>query len=366
MPHLFLMLLLSWLMPKQAEQVLPDKKVLQDGIAHKYYLSTFSKDNLQQYATIQYRTFQLAGKDTLIQQSFNPAFELTAYQVLEITEDGLNLVKDAFLFRGDTVFYDIEKENQLLKFSDVPAYSRTSFSLDMGYKREVFQETKMTSDTSILNKPGKVYSRSRRFINHNSNGEIDTVFTTIEDIYLEGLGLWSYAGEDADQRFRLELIEQMTMEEFKGRSQHGIHRIGYIDFDNTLDKDQPFNLCGEQKDIADYYNGQLDRARFKGGKRVTWQYVQERLDPELLGEASGYLTLRFVINCEGQAGRFTTDEADLDFQPKKFKSALINHFYNILQSNKDWKACIIKGEARDAYTYISFKLKDGELVEILP
>lgn len=366
MPHLFLMILLSWIIPKQAEKVLPDKKALQAGIAHKYYLSTFSKDDLQQYATIQYRTFQLIGNDTLIQQSFNPAFELSAFQILEITDEGLNLVRDAFFFRGDTVYSDIEKENHFLSFSDVPAITQSSFSLDIGYQREMIQETKMIGDTSILGKAGKIYSRSRRFVNHKIDGEIDTLYTTIKDIYLEGLGLWSYAGEDANQRFELELIEQMTMEDFKERSQHGIHRIGYIDFDKTLDKDRPFELCGNQKDIADYYNGQLNRARFKGGKKATWQYVQERLDSNLLQEASGYLTLRFVINCEGQAGRFTTDEADLDFQPKKFKPALVNHFYELLSSNKEWEACIIKGEARDAYTYISFKLKDGKLIEILP
>jgi hypothetical protein len=165
---------------------------------------------------------------------------------------------------------------------------------------------------------------------------------------------------------RLELIEQIPFKEFQQRANHGVKRVGYIDPRSVLDQGSDFKLCDKQVKVADYYNGQDKRAQYVGGKKAIWELVNQHLDKSKLFNESGYLTLRFIVNCEGEAGWFTMEEADLDFQPKRFHTETIQHFFEILYQHPNWKPCIIREEARDAYTYITFKLKDGEIIEILP
>ncbi len=72
------------------------------------------------------------------------------------------------------------------------------------------------------------------------------------------------------------------------------------------------------------------------------------------------------MNCKGEAGRFVTEQADLDFQPKEFNPATVAHCCELLKGLKDWDATHINKETIDAVFYFTFKLRSGVLKDILP
>ena len=72
------------------------------------------------------------------------------------------------------------------------------------------------------------------------------------------------------------------------------------------------------------------------------------------------------MNCEGKAGRYTIHENDLDLNPKKFNQDLVEHLFEVTTQLQDWEPTIFKEQKRDSYMYISYRIVDGKIVEILP
>ena len=54
------------------------------------------------------------------------------------------------------------------------------------------------------------------------------------------------------------------------------------------------------------------------------------------------------------------------YQPLKFEEETIEHLYGILRKLEEWRPVVINEEARDAYFYITFKIEDGKITDILP
>ncbi|MFM7429088.1 MAG: hypothetical protein KA713_06600 [Chryseotalea sp. WA131a] len=139
-----------------------------------------------------------------------------------------------------------------------------------------------------------------------------------------------------------------------------LHSVGYIDPATSLG-DKDFKTCSDM--IFEYYNSEPD-AGYKHGKNILRDSVKTKYNYK--GNDSGYLTFRFVVNCKGLAGRYQIVENDLDFKPKQLNQDLVQHLFTITQELKDWKQLVWEKEPRDYYMYITYKLQDGKIIEILP
>lgn len=53
-------------------------------------------------------------------------------------------------------------------------------------------------------------------------------------------------------------------------------------------------------------------------------------------------------------------------QEKQFPKETINHLYKVIAELKTWNPCVINQEPRDAYFYLTFRLKNGVIPDILP
>lgn len=145
-------------------------------------------------------------------------------------------------------------------------------------------------------------------------------------------------------------------------------RVAYIDLQKALFTDG-FTVC-DSTDIIDYYNtakGDSNNRRTqyssnKNGLRneVLSKYVNKNYDD------AGYLNFRFIVNCKGEAGAYVIHENDLDLKSKKFNADLVNQLLNITVSLKKWKPNFLQGNERDSYMYISYRIENGEITEILP
>lgn len=340
----------------------PSKQRLQKGMVNKYYYHSKANKSYDTGTDIRYISYQLDKENLLINNTYNPGFELTTARILQLDNFTLSLKEERNYFRGKLL------ETEVIE----PTFLSISEASNINEKRETYDwgtvhfknQQKQARDTVILNRPAKIFE-GNRFINsfYEEEPHLDTL--KYKYVYAKDIGLWSTNFEDKNGKYWMELVEQMPLEKFKQLADHGRHRIAYIDPEKTLDNNREFKICND--DIVDYYNNDIGvQPILVGGKSTMHKILAERLDVNKLFAESGYLTFRFVINCDGVAGRFTTEQTDLDFQPKAFNSETVTHFYEIMKEIKGWRKTIIRKESRDAYAYVTFKLKDGEIIELLP
>jgi len=136
--------------------------------------------------------------------------------------------------------------------------------------------------------------------------------------------------------------------------------IGLIEFDPHLDT-LGFELCHEDLIYPYFHHHDLS---IKGEKPYLVQQFKESFQP--LNKGDGYVTIRFVVNCDGASGRFRVLQMDENYVLKEFDEDLIAQLYHITKSLKDWHILEDNGEVYDYIRYLTFKIRNGDIVAILP
>jgi hypothetical protein len=83
---------------------------------------------------------------------------------------------------------------------------------------------------------------------------------------------------------------------------------------------------------------------------------------------SGYITFRFKIDCEGKiANNLEILQVDEEYKKKLFETRLINDLFLFIKTLSKWKIAISKSEKYYSYnTYLTFKINNGEITNIIP
>lgn len=123
-----------------------------------------------------------------------------------------------------------------------------------------------------------------------------------------------------------------------------------------------FRVCNEDF-IVQYYNP--EPATYSQGKNGLRSFILSNYKNENYTD-SGYLNIRFVINCKGDAGRYVIHENDLDLQPQPFNKDLVNQLFQLTTALKKWNPNYVYDAYRDSYMYISYRIENGEITEIIP
>ncbi len=138
--------------------------------------------------------------------------------------------------------------------------------------------------------------------------------------------------------------------------------VGDIAPDPALD-DPAFTVCRENY-IPQYYS---TNSSFKGEKPAIEAYFREKfIKNKAHASESGYITIRFVVNCRGQTGRFRVQEIGLDYLPKKFPSALPNRLLDLTKQLDGWLPGQRNGFQLDCYQYLTFTITNGDISLIMP
>ena len=135
----------------------------------------------------------------------------------------------------------------------------------------------------------------------------------------------------------------------------------YIDPKKSL-LNEGFTVCNEQR-VFQYYN--TPELPYPNGKNKFRDYIKANYINENYSD-SGYLNIRFIINCEGKPGRFIIHENNLDLEPKKFNAKLKNQLFKLTSKIKQWKPIFLYKENRDSYMYVSYRIENGEITAIIP
>lgn len=139
--------------------------------------------------------------------------------------------------------------------------------------------------------------------------------------------------------------------------------LGEIPFDEKLD-DINFKVCHE--DLTTTFNYGGFGLVYEGEKRKLVETIKEKFNyPKTKGQ-TGFITIRFIINCEGKTGRFRVIEMDLNLMAKKFDNDISNQILNITKSLDGWKSMERWEKKWDVQQYLTFKFEDGIITDILP
>ena len=144
--------------------------------------------------------------------------------------------------------------------------------------------------------------------------------------------------------------------------------IGNIEFNPDLDK-KDFQLCNPKYDIQ-YYYWKKD-ANYEKDKGVIEKEFKEKYKPKNVKKESGLIRIRFIINCKGETDRFRILSMDENYQVKSFDKSISDQLLQISKNLRGWIPKNFTSKTNevfsyDYYQYLIFKIKDGQITEILP
>lgn len=140
------------------------------------------------------------------------------------------------------------------------------------------------------------------------------------------------------------------------------NNVGDIKPDSLLD-DSAFRACRESN-IPQYYSVE---SGFEGEKPAIERYFKQNFrSDKAWAKENGYLTIRFIVNCNGQTGRFRLLEMSPDYQPKKFPESLSAHLLQLTKKMSGWLPGRSENIPYDYYQYLTFTITKGEITRITP
>lgn len=140
------------------------------------------------------------------------------------------------------------------------------------------------------------------------------------------------------------------------------NQVGVIEEGSFWEEDE-FELCYKEKIFPGYYG--RTNSGFSKSRDTLNNYFNTHFDNNGFTNATGYITVRFIINCKGETGRYEIKEVGPDFKKTKFNKYLTEHILDLVKNLETWTAVRFQGYDYDSFYHITFKLENGELVEIL-
>ncbi|MDB9954039.1 hypothetical protein OAD49_00570 [Flavobacteriaceae bacterium] len=134
--------------------------------------------------------------------------------------------------------------------------------------------------------------------------------------------------------------------------------VGDISFNEKLD-DSSFKVCDETK-ILQYYSV---NANYQNGRKALMKEIWDTIEP-LSFKASGYITFRFIINCEGDIGYFRVKTIDSELKKNVFDSDKIKRLQMYIENLKHWNAGALGAKTFDSYFVLNFKIETGKITDI--
>lgn len=140
-------------------------------------------------------------------------------------------------------------------------------------------------------------------------------------------------------------------------------QVGDIQFDSKLD-DPNFEACNAS-DIVQYsmFNKGF---QYTGEKYEIIKVFDKEYRPVNRKGETGYITIRFIVNCKGNTGLFRIESMNKDYMPKTFSPDIVQQLLSITKSLHGWPIGMHDGISYDYHQYLTFKIENGVIKEILP
>ncbi len=166
-----------------------------------------------------------------------------------------------------------------------------------------------------------------------------------------------------------------------------IAQIDYIETRNNVgdilfnpNTDNPMFELIDESNILPYNT--LCGFLIEGERYRVLEYFAQNYESDTISGATGYITIRFIVNYKGETDRYRVYETDNQYKPIKFPENITQSLLELTRKLDGWITtldykldhynCIEieenenKKYAYDYYQYILFKIKDGQIETILP
>ncbi len=133
-------------------------------------------------------------------------------------------------------------------------------------------------------------------------------------------------------------------------------QIGDTIFDAELD-DPNFQFCNAEqvlhkRNLIKYQNGTKGLEKDIRKKYIAKQEFQA---------FSGYIIVRFAINCNNQIGRLRLEILDNNFKSTSAPDGLETHIRDSFSSLNAWQHPVYKDQDYDGYSFYTLKFTNGKL-----
>ncbi len=138
-------------------------------------------------------------------------------------------------------------------------------------------------------------------------------------------------------------------------------KIETISYDKDIDKIE-LNLCNEDR-VLQYY---MISTNYNGGKKA----IKNKLLPIIqqnktsFGLKNGNISIRFVVNCNGEIGLFRAKSINENLEPTEFDKSNIDYLISLVGELDDWYVETKKEKKYDSYYFINFKIENGLITDI--
>jgi len=160
-------------------------------------------------------------------------------------------------------------------------------------------------------------------------------------------GLVAYSYYEFDWKYRVD-------------SEKYPNAVGYIGA-TTASYTTDFSLCDTGRLIGYYHSAAP--GIYRGDKYAFKQRLQKKYRNNDYQD-SGYLNLRFYINCHGEIGYLESNELDEDLERTDHTDELVEQIIQVVMRQDNWE--LFGDSNANYYMYLNFKIKDGDIVEVLP
>lgn len=141
--------------------------------------------------------------------------------------------------------------------------------------------------------------------------------------------------------------------------------VGDIIFDKNID-DPAFKRCLDHDYGIQYYDLSSSNGIQYKGEKIEIVQALEKLKLSSSQKINGYVTIRFLVNCEGKTGLFRIQQMNENYQEENFDKGFVNKLLNFTKSLNGWIPKETQGRKLDYYQYLTYKITDGKVSEILP
>ena len=134
-----------------------------------------------------------------------------------------------------------------------------------------------------------------------------------------------------------------------------------IKYDASLDHKE-LSICNKDR-IPQYYSAGTN---YSGGKRAIKKELLPLISQKKIefSSKSGYVTIRFIVNCNGEIGLFRANEIDSDIKSTEYDSATVGELKNIVSTLNNWEIKSYNENKYDSYYFINFKIEQGLITDI--
>lgn len=139
--------------------------------------------------------------------------------------------------------------------------------------------------------------------------------------------------------------------------------VGIIPKDESVD-DSNFQPCHEDYSLF-YYQVDNSDHLYKGEKPAIVKTFDDIKLPAI-DQNDGYVTIRFLVNCKGETGRFRVEQVDFEYKDKEFEGELVTQLLEKTKQLDGWWPATREGYKCDYYKYLTFKIINNQTVDILP